>query len=79
MDQVASPKATKFYMFLMSSEDLEEKAAKNQERLDKLKTKRDAREQLDAMLREQDSVEAYLRLAETNPAAAALLKTLVGP
>lgn len=78
IEAVQNPKATKFYMQLVSAEQI--KARQNENRVieAKLKIKRDVEAKLDDLLDSQDKAERYAKLAEVSPDAKRLLDILKG-
>lgn len=73
---VARPKATKMYLMLLSVEELKRRRIENQARVEMIKKKAAAKEQLQRILEESSMLEVYSKLAETNPEAAELLAIL---
>ena len=73
---VAGPKATRFYLQLLSKDDLMEKNRANSMLAEMLKRKAEARKALDKLVAEADKSEMYVKLAATNPEAAELLKII---
>jgi len=74
--ETASARATKFYLRLLSKEQIKVQQKTNQDLLLKKKEKDQIRAQLELMLKEQSVRERFSRLAESNAEAAELLKKL---
>ena len=76
LDEVASPRAAKFYLKLVSLSGLRESKKRNDELLEAIKKKRVVSAKLQEMLEEQSLKDRYANLAERNPEAARLLAEL---
>jgi len=72
----ASSKATKFYLRLLSKEQIKVQQKVNQDLLQKKKEKEQIKAKLELMLKEQSARDRYSQLASQNPEAAELLKKL---
>jgi hypothetical protein len=78
IEEPANPKATKFYMKLLSITELREAARSNKRHRDAARAREEARQKLERMLKDTAALDLYKRMAETNPEAAALLKIVEG-
>lgn len=71
-----NPRATKFYVHLLSVEALTARKAENAAMASKVEERREAVAKLDKMLAERSKIVEYARLALENPDAKALLDLL---
>lgn len=78
LHSIEMPKATKFYLQLISIKDLQKRRKENYLMVELQKRKAAARSKLQKMLEEQNYIEMYAKLAETNPEAAKLIAILKG-
>ena len=74
--ETGHPKATRFYMKLVSVEQLAATHARNVDLAKKAKVRADAYAKLDKMMESFNRVEMYRHLAASNPEAAKLLEQL---
>lgn len=79
VDETIDPKATKFYVALLSLEQLKRRMIENYRVAERVKAQQKIQAKLDAILAREDKRIRYARLAETNAEARALLAELDGP
>lgn len=76
IDLEPNPKANKFYVKLLPLEELQAAYVENAKLLKKQKARAEAKSKLEQLLKEQDDVDRFARLAASNSEAAELLKIL---
>lgn len=76
VEATVNPKATKFYLSLISLDTMKQNAESNEAMLESFKKKEEARKKLDTMLRDHTAIELYRKLADTSDEARELLRVL---
>ncbi len=70
------PKATKMYLQLISADEIRNRYETNVKYMEVAKKKKAIRQKLDELLKSEDALDRYRRLAQSNTEAAELLREL---